>query len=183
MIFDFITRPFRKTAKTLTLKERRQRYKEKFFSANTHYWIVEDPALYKAFNWFLDCFDSRTLTFLENSKEVIFLHTTGSMGSALSSLEKYHVIIVYPDLKNLLKSASLTHGMSVLAHELGHIIGRHSYRAISPLEAQVEADEFACRLGFGHELQDILLDQPESTDTRVRISYITTYLLTVKQAS
>lgn len=174
-------RKAKSSLKNLSLKERREIYKDMFFETPMHHWIASDPSLIKVFGHLIDSFDKRTMTFLETSKQVVFLHTPGTMGSALSSLEKYHVIIIYPDLVGLLKSASMTHGMSVLAHELGHIIGKHSYRNMTPLEAQIEADQYACELGYGHELQDTLLEQSESIDTRVRVSFITTYMLTNKQ--
>jgi hypothetical protein len=88
---------------------------------------------------------------------------------------------VFPELIQLLKSASAFHGIAILAHELGHIYHQHTEQKIDTLTAQIEADEFALDLGFGEELQEVLLDHAHSVDCRVRISRITSKLLTKKK--
>ncbi|MCH9027313.1 MAG: response regulator, partial [Proteobacteria bacterium] len=71
------------------------------------------------------------------------------------------------ELMKILKSLATNYGLALLSHELGHIIHDHSKKNISVIEAQVEADLFAAKLGFADELENFLLDQPESTEKRV----------------
>ena len=46
-------------------------------------------------------------------------------------------------------------------------------KKIDPLEAQIEADNFACHLGLGIELQEVLLEHKNSIDCRTRVSFLT----------
>ena len=43
------------------------------------------------------------------------------------------------------------------------------------MENQVDADTFACDMGYLEELESFLHDQSESVEKRVRLSFITTY--------
>ena len=43
------------------------------------------------------------------------------------------------------------------------------------MEAQVDADEFACEIGYLDQIEDFLHDQPESVEKRVRLTFITNY--------
>ena len=77
----------------------------------------------------------------------------------------------------ILRSPSIYHGIAILAHELGHIYYQHTEQKIDTLKAQIEADDFAFELGLGEELQEILLDHVHSVDCRVRISKLTSKLI------
>ena len=66
--------------------------------------------------------------------------------------------------------------LAILAHELGHLYHQHSEKSLPVLEAQVEADDFAFKLGLGRELVEVLL-QFNDIDTRTRVSYLTSKIL------
>ena len=76
----------------------------------------------------------------------------------------------------MLKSASPRRGVAILMHELGHIYLKHDKSRHNILESQVAADHFAFLHGFGHELQDILLDD-HSIDSKTRVCYLTSKLI------
>ena len=81
-----------------------------------------------------------------------FLTANAQYSCSLGLSEKCFVIIVFPDLLRTLKALVPTQGVAILAHELGHVYHQHHRREISPLQAQIEADEFAFQLGLGHDL-------------------------------
>jgi predicted Zn-dependent protease len=65
----------------------------------------------------------------------------------------------------------------MIAHELGHIMYEHGKKSIDTLTAQVEADRFAISLGYGEELEQFLLAQPESIEMRTRLAYLTSQVI------
>ena len=161
----------------LTFIQKKEKFRERFFSSAHHSWIEEEKGYKKAFTLLIDCFDQDTLDFFLNAKMVAFIRASGTLSCAITPPRNLHTIIVFPDLCKLLTSASLTSGLAILAHEIGHIVLRHSGSEIDQLKAQIEADAYAVRLGLGHELQDILLDYPQIEDCRVRVSYLTSELM------
>ena len=70
----------------------------------------------------------------------------------------------------MMKSAAPLHATAVLAHELGHIILKHSTRKINPTDAQIEADRFVIEIGLGWELYRVLLDYEGTPDYPQRIN-------------
>lgn len=167
--------------KSRTITEKKTRFIKKLLSYPYHSWIAEDPIINRSFTNLVNSFDLKVLEFFERSKKLVFIQATGTLACSLSTIENAHIIIIFPDLHRLLKSASPEHGIAILVHELGHIYHGHSGKNIHPLKAQIEADIFATSLGFGHQLQDILMDYQDSEDCQVRINYLTSIL--TKKAS
>ena len=64
---------------------------------------------------------------------------------------------------------------AVLAHEVGHIMLEHSENSDDPMEAQVDADTFACDMGYLDQLESFLHEQPETVEKRVRLTFLTNY--------
>src|SRR5690606_15071300 len=102
--------------------------------------------------------------------EVVFIPSQGQLACALSARAGSHVVLLFPDLVKLCYCAKYTSAVAIILHELGHLYFDHGSRVLDVLEAQVEADSFATRCGYGHELQEVLLDSEQSIDTKVRIS-------------
>ena len=113
------------------------------------------------------------------NRQILFLRANGSWALALNYKTESHIILIFDELAKLLKSGAPRLGQAILAHELGHLYFNHSESNIDPLEAQVEADTFAAKLGYGKELTEVLQDIQDHHDhieVRVRISYLTSYL-------
>ena len=72
-----------------------------------------------------------------------------------------------------MRSTAISGFKGILAHELGHIMLSHGSRKLPVLDAQVEADKFACELGYLDDIENFLLEQPESIEKRVRLSFVT----------
>ncbi|MBT6324775.1 MAG: hypothetical protein HOJ35_02305 [Bdellovibrionales bacterium] len=147
--------------------------------ANPHNkWLTQDKFIHRSFTEFIHSLNNNALNFLYSiNEQIIFLQATGSLSLSLSTKKDNHYILVFPQLFNMLKSASPRRGIAILMHELGHIYLDHGNKKIDILEAQIEADHFALTHGFGHELQDVLLDD-NSIDSQTRICYLTSHLIT-----
>lgn len=148
-----------------------------FFSNDNHSWIAKDRYIRANFEEFFEKLPSKVIKKFVKGPGLIFIPSSGKYSCTLSNLQ-CHIIIVFPELMRLLRSSATNHALAILAHEVGHIIYDHSKKVMDPIEAQVEADMFACQLGFGNEIESFLEDQPESLEKRVRITYVTAHLTT-----
>ncbi len=152
---------------------------KQFFSENDHQWILEDHYVKRAIEILLRSLSNEHIKFFTKNK-TFMIPCQAHLSCAIGKTNNNHLILVFPELIKLLKSGSSTHGLAVLAHELGHIYHQHTENKIDTLVAQIEADQFAFDLGFGEELQEILLDYNTSVDCRVRIAKLTSSLITTK---
>ena len=148
-----------------------------FFLDPNHHWIEKNPRIKRAFTLLLNELSNEQIKFFEKHK-TFFVECEAHLSCAVGKTKNHHLILVFPELKVLLQSASFTHGIAILAHELGHIYHQHTENKVDTLKAQIEADKFAFDLGFGEELQEVLLDHVHSVDCRVRIAKLTSLLLT-----
>jgi hypothetical protein len=162
-----------------TSKITKEEFINNFFKDHNHAWINSNIKYKKAFTLLLNDLKQEHIEFF-NRHKTFFILCEAHLSCAIGKTQDHHLILIFPELKNLLKSASLTHGVAILAHELGHIYFQHTEKKVDILTAQLEADDFAFKLGYGEELQEVLLDHIESTDCRIRISRLTTKLLEVK---
>lgn len=156
-------------------------YKNNFFNHQNHQWMKQNRFVRANFEELLTIIPMDVKEFLLDQPPLYFLPSSGRYSCALSGHEGSHAIIVFPELMTLLKSPMMDHALAILAHELGHIVAEHGSADIDPLQAQVEADAFACRLGFVREISDFLEEQPDSTEKSVRLSYITPKVLKLDQ--
>ncbi|MFZ4714322.1 MAG: hypothetical protein ACOYL6_11435 [Bacteriovoracaceae bacterium] len=160
----------KKKEKEITLTE----LKADFFSEPLHAWMNESTFVKRAMESFLDSLPKEALNFM-GTHQVLMLKSSGRY--ALAVQPGSHVIVIFPELYKLLSSFSFDTALMMMAHELGHILYEHGKKIIDPLMAQVEADRFAIHLGYGHELEIFLLEQPESIEKRTRLTYLTSQLI------
>jgi hypothetical protein len=152
-------------------------YKSNFFNHQNHQWMKQNRFVRANFEELLTIIPMDVKEFLIDQPPLYFLPSSGRYSCALSGQKGSHAIIVFPELMQLLKSPMMDHALAILAHELGHIVAEHGKSNIDPLEAQVEADAFACRLGFAKQISEFLEEQPDSTEKSVRLTYITPKVL------
>ena len=141
-----------------------------FYSTPEHSWIVEDKYIKSHFDEFFDYVPSSLLNKIVIDHNIKFVPITGKYSCAISAK---NLILVFPELLELLTSTVSSYCNAILAHEIGHIIYSHGSKSQSVIETQVEADTLAIELGFGKDLEKFLLDQPESIEKRIRLSYLT----------
>lgn len=152
---------------------------KKFFSEADHQWILEDQYVKRAIENLLRSMTDEHIHFF-NKNKTFLIPCQAHLSCAIGKTNNNHLILVFPELIKILKSGSSAHGMAILAHEFGHIFHQHTENKIETLKAQIEADQFAFDLGFGEELQEILLDHITSVDCRVRIAKLTASLISTK---
>jgi hypothetical protein len=172
-MIDFLKRV---TKSKETTNQKRQRFLDSFLNDTNHGWINEDRQIKRGIMMLIDSLKDKHLDFF--LKHPTFLiPCQAHLSCAIGRTQNHHLILVFPELMQILRSASIYHGIAILAHELGHIYYQHTEQKIDTLKAQIEADDFAYELGFGEELQEILLDHVHSVDCRVRISKLTSKLI------
>lgn len=174
-MFEF----FKKSTVKKTLKSKKEDFKRSFISDRNHQWISEDRLTKRSIEILLDSLSETHIDFF-NKHPTFMIPCQAHLSCAIGKTGNHHLILVFPELIQLLKSGSTFHGLAILAHELGHIYHQHTELKIDTLTAQIEADKFAFDLGFGEELQEVLLDHAQSVDCRVRISRLTSELVTKK---
>lgn len=159
-----------------TKKISKENFIQEFINHPNHHWIKNDKRIEKAITILLTELKPKHIEkFIEHKTYLI--PCEAHLSCAIGKTKNDHLILVFPELITLLRSASFHHGLSILAHELGHIYYQHTENKIETLQAQIEADDFAFELGYGEELQEILLDHNFSIDCKVRISKLTAKLI------
>ncbi len=139
-----------------------------------HKWISDNQYVRGNFIDFLERLPRKILQEVFVDKLTIFVRSTGKFACSVSPLQQ-NVIIVFPELYSLLTQTYDGWAKAVLAHEVGHIHFDHAANSDDPMEAQVDADTFACDMGYLEELEIFLHEQPESVEKRVRLTFITNY--------
>jgi hypothetical protein len=157
----------------------KKKFIEDFFKDPNHQWINNNSELKKSINILLNDLTDNHIQFFSKHKTYI-IPCEANLSCAIGKTKDNHLILVFPELFQMLQSASRTHGLAILAHELGHIYHQHTENKVNTLQAQIEADEFAFNLGYGEELQEVLLEHNYSIDCRVRIARLTAGLITEK---
>ena len=139
-----------------------------------HSWIKQNAYVNAHMTDFLERLPMRVLKKMFYDTDTIFARSSGKFACAVSSLEQ-NIIIIFPQIYNLLTKTHDGWSKAVLAHEVGHIYLGHTETMEDPMEAQVDADNFACDMGYLEELEAFLHDQPESVEKRVRLTFLTNY--------
>tara|TARA_R110000868_G_scaffold397624_2_gene670361 strand:+ start:365 stop:907 length:543 start_codon:yes stop_codon:yes gene_type:complete len=146
---------------------------KRFMAHPEHQWFANDPTLSRLMAIFCDSWTKDVYDYFAAGNEVLIIAGQGHLACAMSSVKQTNIILAFPDLVQILKSASPMRGVAILAHELGHLINNHSTRKISAIEAQIEADQLAFDMGFGRDLEQVLLEYEHSLDCRVRVARLT----------
>jgi hypothetical protein len=158
----------------------KEEFKKSFLADKNHHWINENKITRRSIEILLDSLNVKQIEFFIKHP-TFMIPCQAHLSCAIGKTGNHHLILVFPELIQLLKSASAFHAIAILAHEMGHIYHQHTEQKIDTLTAQIEADQFAFDLGFGEELQEVLLDHVHSVDCRVRISRLTSALITQKK--
>lgn len=170
----------KKSASSVIKSQKLENILLRFFDHPQHQWINDNSFLTRVLTTFFHSLDEKTIDFLYTGKNLILTQSNGKLSCTLSSLTDSHIIVVFPELYKLLTSCSPTHGLSILAHELGHIILEHTQKNLNPLEAQFEADLFAARIGYGTELVEVLQDYKHIPECKMRMEKLTQFLEPLK---
>ncbi|MFT6630368.1 MAG: hypothetical protein ACJAS4_000304 [Bacteriovoracaceae bacterium] len=163
------------TMKNLIKKElTREQLVDFVLGQEEHRWISNDQYVKAHFSDFLERLPRRVLHKVFVEKMTLLVRSTGKYACSVSSLQQ-NVIIIFPEVYNLLTKTYDGWAKAVLAHEVGHLYLDHAETSDDPMEAQVDADTFACDMGYLEEVESFLHEQPESIEKRVRLTFITNY--------
>ncbi len=154
--------------KKLSLDQKQNKLLEQFFASEYHQWIKKEATLRSSFTSLYQLFFEAAVDHFLTGPQVLLLPASGILACSLNSGTQENIIILFPDLIKILRSASPEHGMAVLAHEFGHLFHEHSRKKVGTLKAQLQADKFAYDLGLGKELLDIIMDYPEQPEFKLR---------------
>lgn len=157
-----------------------EHYVNLFFSNPNHQWIKDNAFLHRAFKILINSLDISHLHLFTVTYPTHFIQCDSLLSCAVGKTGNEQLILIFPDLIKRLSSVNVYQGISVLAHELGHIYHQHTEKKVESLKAQIEADNFALDIGFGEELQEVLLEHSHHLDCRVRISNLTAQLIEIK---
>lgn len=167
-----------KTQPPQTKTERRDQFTQSFYSAPHHQWIREDHYLLRGVQLFLDALTDQDLEVLIRKKKKLLLSpATGRFSCAFNGSSTFEVILLFPELIEILRSASPERGVAILLHEAGHLIRQHSHRSLNQIEAQLEADRFCVERGYGQALEVFLRDQTINEEIDLRLRYLGTLML------
>ena len=172
-----------KKVKNLLYREKNiplEKWKDQFFrkivTHRSHKWIRDDRSFSRAFHILTNSFNEKAQRIIRGREDILFYPCEGTLGAAFSGDSRDHVVILYPDLLKILRSGIFMVGISIVAHEVGHIALNHSGRSIDRLRAQLEADYFSFLLGFGAELQYFLMECRQTPDLKVRVNHLTSLI-------
>ncbi|MGZ3730425.1 MAG: M48 family metalloprotease [Bdellovibrionota bacterium] len=142
----------------------------RFLRLPEHGWIVADRALLDRIAGFLRLLPVADLVTVLEERRLLLLYCNQRMSCAFHQFEGREVVLIFPDLKKLLLSAQYLQGYAVLAHELGHVALGHAQKEIHPMQAQLEADQYAAGLGFAEELTLVLRVEQSYDEVRDRLA-------------
>ena len=155
-----------------------EQYVEYFYQQPFHKWIIDNKSIKRVFDLVFSVLDENSKGLMLKQNKIIVIPTNGTLACSISGLdENFNIILAFPDMIKLLKSAAPDLATAIILHEIGHIILEHAKKNISNLAAQFEADEFATKLGFGYELIKVMEDFPDSLDCMLRIELIKKQLI------
>ncbi len=142
----------------------------RFLRLPEHQWIAEDRPLLDSIAGFLCLVPASDLATILEEKRLLLLYCNQKMSCAFYQYQSREIVLIFPELRNLLVSAQYLQGYAVLAHEVGHVLLSHSQKQIHPIQAQLEADRYATQLGLGDELHEVLREETPGTEIRERLT-------------
>jgi Zn-dependent protease with chaperone function len=140
-----------------------------FFNLDQNQWINKDPYFIKIFKLFFDHLDYQSINFLYHHPQLILIPIKGTLSCTISASSRYHMIVIFPELMELLKSSAYTQALAIMAHELGHIFHGHTQKKMMTIDAQKQADLYAFNQGYGDELIQVLTEFQHLEECRTRI--------------
>ena len=148
---------------------------KKVFRLPENQWVLDTPCALRCIQILFESLPRPSLKYL-SSLDLFLIRSDGILASTVAPRKKSHLIIVYPALYKMMASAAPLCATAILAHELGHIVLKHSQRNITPAAAQLEADRFAAEMGFARELLQVLADHKGTPDYPERAQALTAFL-------
>lgn len=158
--------------KLLFKKKEVPNFQQDFYQHPEHRWITSNLIIKRSFDELLELIPGNLRNVLQKRGGVLFIRSSGSLACSFSGPIKENIVLIYPELTQLLLKFDPSEALAILAHELGHIFYDHSNRQISPIDAQIEADQFTKMVGLGPALVSFLESCRKSSEIAARLNYL-----------
>lgn len=142
-----------------------------FFSLPEHQWIHDISASAQFENLFSHL-PIGVLDAMMKKYPITFMTSDDFRKKNNQGMSLTNSIVVFPQFQKMLKE-NQSYSVAYLAHELAFVLYELEELKKDPLMAEVEADKFVCDIGFGEELEQFLLKLDETTEKRLRLTYLT----------
>lgn len=157
---------------TSTQRVQRDDFCQYFFAIPEHAWMNECAQTYGVFRACFERLPSALLVTLMR-QPLLFVQSQNFTQQTAARYQLHNTVVIFPEYQRLLKRGA-SEAVAFIAHELALVL--YEIDAASekdPLMAEVEADKFVCDLGLADELESLLLAMDESTEKRLRLTYLT----------
>ncbi len=162
--------------KNLIKKEvSKQELVEFIMGQEEHSWMLNNRYVQAHLLDFFERLPKKILQEVFIDKMTLMVRSNGRYACSVGKLQQ-NIVIIFPEVYERMTKAHDGWSKAILAHEVGHIHLNHSESVDDDeLEKQVDADRFACDMGYLEELEAFLHEQVDSVEVRVRLSFITSY--------
>jgi hypothetical protein len=144
-----------------------------FFKRPEHQWIITDKNILKSILHFFHLFKQDHLHFFKKNPFTL-LKSNGLYSCTVSGDESEHIILIFPELINILKTDHYLKGLAILGHEMGHLFFNHNLKLKIQESSdliQIQADSFCQTLGLGQYLISIL-EEIQTQEAKIRIHHL-----------
>ena len=145
---------------------------EKFLKHPEHHWIINSRRHQRVFKELIALIPKPRLDKISERGELVFIKISNQLACSLGAPIKENIILIYPDLIEMMNKFDYSESMAILAHEIGHLYFQHSQRKIDPLKAQIEADFFCSSIGLKDELCTFLKKCPLTLEIKIRLEHL-----------
>lgn len=150
----------------------REDFCQYFFSIPEHAWMSEDA---NTFGVFKACFERLPSALLATllRQPLLFIPSQVFKSEGAARFQMNNTVVIFPEFQKLFKRGAVE-AVAFVAHELALVLYELENPVDKdPLMAEVEADKFVCDMGLADELEQLLLSMDESTEKRLRLTYLT----------
>lgn len=153
-------------------QQAREQFAHYFFKQDDHAWISEHKGVRACFEQLIQLLPSALLSTLMR-EPLSFVPSQVFQHVGAARYQMRNTVVVFPEYQRLLARGS-REAVAFLAHEVALVLYELEAEVEKdPLMAEVEADKFVCDLGLADELEQLLLAMDESTEKRLRLTYLT----------
>lgn len=152
---------------------------DSFFKEKNHQWIQTDRYLKSSFE---ELFSLIPLSLINDIfikfDDLIFIEEGDSLSGEYAKMNNLAIVEVSLSHKKSLRSFNPSDAHALLIHKLGVLLSAYSKMDEDINNPELFADEFTQKLGFASEVEQIINNEQESIDKRVRMTYLTSRVFT-----
>lgn len=139
-----------------------------------HSWMKSNKYIFMNMQDFLERVPTVALHKVFIEKSTTFKLSDLDEDSRMTKESNFFSIIITQEVYEQLTKINDGWAKGALAHEVGLIL-QDAHLSDDEMETKVDADEFACQIGYLDEVEEYLHSQVESVEKMVRLSFITSF--------